>query len=107
MNVTLEAAQLYSNFAWLGKLVWEGKEIVLLKDGKPFLKILPHPEGEPTDEVLSRPVGLMKGQIWISPDFCDDDPEIIEAFEGKYSDETLFEPYIVQPEPEDRKSSDL
>ena len=55
MNVTLEAAQLYSNLAWLGKLVWEGKEIVLLKDGQPYLKLLPHPDGEPSDEMLSTP----------------------------------------------------
>ena len=98
MNVTLEGAQLYSNFSWLGKLVWEGKEIVLLKDGQPYLKLLPHPDGEPSDEVLPRPVGLMKGQIWISPDFDEPDEDLIAAFEGKYSNDSLFEPFLIHPE---------
>ena len=107
MNVTLEAAQLYSNLAWLGKLVWEGKEIVLLRDGQPFLKLLPHPDGEPPDEALSRPIGLMKGQIWISPEFYEDDPDIIEAFEGKYSNDVLFEPFLIHPETGEEKPTKL
>ena len=98
MNVTLEGAQLYSNLSWLGKLVWEGKEIVLLKDGQPYLKLLPHPDGEPSDEVLRRPVGLMAGQIWISPDFFEEDWDLIEAFEGKYAnDEVVFEGFYIGP----------
>lgn len=99
MNITLEGAQLYSNLAWLGKLVWEGEEIVLLKDGQPYLKLLPHPDGEPSDEVLPRPIGLMAGQIWISPDFDEEDQDIIEAFEGKYAnDEVVFEGFYIKPE---------
>ena len=107
MNVALEAAQLYSNLAWLGKLVWEGKEIVLLKDGQPYLKLLPHPEGEPSDEVLQRPIGLMAGQIWISPDFYEEDTDLIEAFEGKYSNDALFEPFLIHSESGEEKSPDL
>ena len=99
MNITLEGAQLYSNLAWLGKLVWEGKDIVLLKNGQPYLKLLPHPEGEPSDEVLPRPIGLMAGQIWISPDFDEEDLDIIEAFEGKYAnDEVVFGGFYIKPE---------
>ncbi len=106
MNVTLEGAQLYSNLAWLGKLVWEGKEIFLLKDGKPYLKLLPHPEGEPPDEVLPRPIGLMAGQIWISPDFDDADQDIIDAFEGKYAnDEVVFKGFYVKPDSAEEPNS--
>ena len=106
MNVTLEGAQLYSNLSWLGKLVWEGKEIVLLKDGQPYLKLLPHPDGEPSEEVLPRPVGLMKGQIWISPEFYEEDIDLIEAFEGKYSNDALFEPFLIHPETTEKQSDD-
>ena len=107
MNVTLEGAQLYSNLSWLGKLAWEGKEIVLLKDGQPYLKLVPHPDGSPPNEVLPRPVGLMKDRIWISPDFDEEDLEIIEAFEGKYSNDSLFEPFLIHPESGEKKSQDF
>ena len=79
MQVTMSAAE--SNLAWLGKLVWEGKEIVILRDGKPYLKLLPHPEGEPSHEILPRPYGLMEGQAWISPDFEEPDVEMVETAE--------------------------
>ena len=67
MQVTMSAAE--SNLAWLGKLVWEGKEIVILREGKPYLKLVPHPDGEASTEELPRPYGLMEGQAWISPEF--------------------------------------
>ncbi len=81
MQVTMSAAE--SNLPWLGKLVWEGKEIVILRKGKPYLKLIPHPDGEPCDEALPRPYGLLEGQAWISPDFDEPAVEIIEASEGK------------------------
>ena len=76
MQVTLSAAE--SNLAWLGKLVWEGKDIVILREGKPYLKLIPHPDGEPSDEVLQRPYGLMEGQARIAPDF---DKPVVEMCE--------------------------
>jgi antitoxin (DNA-binding transcriptional repressor) of toxin-antitoxin stability system len=79
MQVTIKAAE--SNLAWLGKLVWEGKEIVILREGKPYLKLVPHPDGGPSDEVLPRPYGLMEGQVWISPDFDKPAVEICDPTE--------------------------
>ena len=79
MQVTMSAAE--SNLAWLGKLVWEGKEIVILREGKPYLELIPHPHGEPSDEMLPRPYGLMAGQVWISPDFDRPAVEICEPAE--------------------------
>jgi hypothetical protein len=70
MQVTIKAAE--SNLAWLGKLVWEGK---------PYLKLVPHPDGGPSDEVLPRPYGLMEGQVWISPDFDKPAVEICDPTE--------------------------
>ena len=41
----------------------------------------------------------MAGQIWISPDFDEEDLDIIEAFEGKYAnDEVVFEGFYIKPE---------
>ena len=98
MEVSLEGAQLDSNLHWLGERAWEGQEITILKDGKPYLKLVPHPDGEPSEEELPRPLGLLKGLISISPDFDDTDQDIIDAFEGKYSnDEALFDGYYVKP----------
>ena len=103
-EVSLEGAQLHSNLSWLGKMVWEGKEIVILRKGKPYLKLIPHPDGEPPDEIPPRPIGLLKGLIWMAPDF-DDNTEIIEAFEGKYAnDDHLFEGFLIQPEPDEEPS---
>ena len=79
MQVTMSAAE--SNLAWLGKLVWEGKEIVILREGKPYLKLVPHPDGEPSGEVLPRPYGLLEGQVWISPNFDEPAVEIAEPTE--------------------------
>ena len=41
----------------------------------------------------------MAGQIWISPDFDEEDLDIIEAFEGKYAnDEVVFEGFYIKPD---------
>ena len=106
MEVSLEGAQLNSNLYWLGERAWEGKEIVILRDGKPYIKLIPHPDGKPSGEKLPTPFGLHKGLIWIAPDF-DDDTEIIEMFEGKYSnDEVLFEGFLVRPEADEGQPND-
>ena len=87
---------------YLGRKAWEdGEEITITHKGKPYLKLIPHPDGSPFDELNgTRGIGLghHHGKIWLAPDF-DDNTEIIEAFEGKYSnDEHLFEDYLVRPQ---------
>ena len=97
MEVSLEGAQLDSNLYWLGERAWEGTEIIILREGKPYLKLVPHPDGEPSGEKLPRPFGLLEGLIWISPDFDEPDQDIIDAFEGKYSnDEVVFEGFYIK-----------
>ena len=89
VNISEAKAQLSK----LAKLAWEGEEVIIAKSGKPFLKLSPYqPEEEPEPEKLERrPIGLLKGQIWVAPDFDETDEEIIEAFEGKWStDSDLF-----------------
>lgn len=93
---------------YLGRKAWEtGDEIVITHKGKPYLKLIPHPDGAPYHELNgTRRIGLgsYHGRIWMSPDF-DDNTEIIEAFEGKYSDDDhLFEDYLVRPESVDDAS---
>jgi prevent-host-death family protein len=51
-----------------------GEEVVIARAGKPVAKIVPIPPHQP-----ARKLGLMKGRIWISPDF--DDPLPAELFD--------------------------
>jgi prevent-host-death family protein len=47
-----------------------GEEVVISRDGTPVAKIVPIESSKPPVKF-----GDMKGQIWISPDFDDPDPE--------------------------------
>jgi len=62
-------AQAKARFSELVRRAMSGEEVVIAKDNKPVLKLVP----------LHRPKGLRtpgsaKGQIWIAPDF-DETPE--------------------------------
>jgi antitoxin (DNA-binding transcriptional repressor) of toxin-antitoxin stability system len=59
----------------LGELAWQGERVVIAKAGKPYLDLVPHRGAE-------RKLGVLKGQIWIAPDFDETPEEVIEAFEG-------------------------
>lgn len=66
--------------------VARGEEIVITKDGEPLatLKAVPvqpkAPEGK-------RVFGQLKGQVWLTPDFDDPDPEFERLFyEGDLND---------------------
>ncbi len=69
-----------SQLSKLGELAWQGEEVVIARAGKPYLVLSPYraPAGK-------RRIGQLKGKIWMAPDFDETDPDIIEAFEGKYS----------------------
>ena len=99
MQVNMHEAK--AQLSKLAKLAWQGEEVIIAKSGKPFLKLVPYeepaapepePEAAPEPEKRERrPLGLLKGQIWMAPDFDETDEEIIEAFEGKWStDSDLF-----------------
>ena len=75
MQVNMHEAK--SQLSRLGELAWKGEEIVIAKAGKPYLDLVPH---RPRSR---RTLGLLKGRIWIAPDFDETPPEVIEAFEGR------------------------
>ena len=75
MQVNMHEAK--AQLSRLGELAWKGEEIVIAKAGKPYLDLVPH---QPRTQ---RKVGLLKGLIWIAPDFDQTPLEVIEAFEGR------------------------
>jgi prevent-host-death family protein len=56
--------------------VQQGKEIIIAKAGKPIARLTAYENATPP---LRVPGGL-EGQIWISPDFDDPDPELEKLF---------------------------
>ena len=89
---------------YLGRVVWQdGEEVVITNNGKPYLKLVAHPEGDPITKMEeTRGIGRLdkiKGDIWTASDLPETTEDIIEAFEGKYSnDEHLFEGYLIRPD---------
>ena len=73
MRVNMHEAK--SQLSRLGRLVWAGEEVVICRDGKPYLRLTAY-------EPASRVPGLWKGKVWIAPDFDETPPEVIDAFEG-------------------------
>ena len=74
MQVNMHEAK--SQLSRLGELAWKGEEIVIAKAGRPYLDLVPHRPRTP------RRLGLLKGRIWVAPDFDETPVEVIEAFEG-------------------------
>ena len=66
-----------SQLSRLGKLAWEGEEIVIAKAGEPYLLLKPYKR--PAEE--RRPGGL-EGQIWMAPDFDEPDEELMDLIEN-------------------------
>ena len=62
-----------SQLSKLGRLVWEGEEVVIARAGKPYLRLLPY-------RAPDRRLGLLEGQIWIADDFDETPQEIIDSF---------------------------
>ena len=85
---------------YLGRVAWQdGEDVIITRKGKPYLKLIAHPDGD-LKAVYQKPipVDLPGAKVWISPEYFEEDTEIIEAFEGKYSDDSLFEPFLIDPE---------
>ena len=75
MKVSMHEAK--PQLARLGKLAWEGEEIIITEAGEPYLRLVPYRE-----RLKERKPGVLKGQIWMSPDFDEPDEELIEAIEN-------------------------
>ena len=67
MKVNMREAK--SQLSKLGKLAWEGEEIVIAKAGEPYLRLEPYRKPK-----TKRKMGALKGQIWMAPDFRRDTP---------------------------------
>ena len=73
MKVNMHEAK--SQLSRLGKLAWEGEEIVIAKAGEPYLRLEPFRE-----HLEKRKLGGLEGQIWIAPDFDETPQEVIDSF---------------------------
>ena len=58
----------------LGKLAWEGEEIIITKAGEPYL-LQPYRK-----QKIRRKLGVLSGQIWVAPDFDETPQEVIDSF---------------------------
>ena len=72
MKVNMHEAK--SQLSRLGKLAWEGEEIVIARAGEPWLRLEPYRE-----HLKERKPGGLEGQIWMSEDFDEEDEGFIEA----------------------------
>ncbi len=73
MKVNMHEAK--SQLSKLGKLAWEGEEIVIAKAGEPYLRLEPYRKPK-----TKRKSGVLKGKIWIAPDFDETPQEVIDSF---------------------------
>ena len=84
MKVNMHEAK--SQLSRLGRLAWEGEEIVIAKAGEPWLRLEPYRKAR-----TRRKLGTLQGKIWMAPDF-DETPS---AVSGLFYGSTVF------PEPKD------
>lgn len=67
-----------TNLSKLLERVQQGEEIIVGKAGKPIAKLVPYVK--PAKPKEPRKLGLAKGQIFMTPDFNDPDPELEDLF---------------------------
>lgn len=70
MQVNMHEAK--SQLSKLGRLAWEGEEVVIARAGKPYLRLTPYRE--------PRKLGLLEGQIRIADDFDETPQDVIDSF---------------------------
>ena len=75
MKVNMHEAK--SQLSKLGKLAWQGEEIIIAKAGEPWLCLTPYREKR-----QKRIMGGMENLFWMSPDFDDEDEELISDIEN-------------------------
>ena len=73
MKVNMREAK--SQLSRLGRAAWAGEEVVIARAGEPYLRLVPYRERK-----ARRKLGGLEGQIWMSPDFDETPPDVIEAF---------------------------
>jgi prevent-host-death family protein len=74
---TVDLDEAKTKLSQLVKRAAAGEEIVIAKAGRPLARLVPLAK-----RTTPRPLGLLAGQVWISPDFDDPLPdEIMQHFE--------------------------
>ena len=73
MKVNMHEAK--SQLSKLGKLAWQGEEVVIAKAGEPYLRLEPYRE-----QKSKRKLGALKGQIRMASDFDETPQEVIDSF---------------------------
>ncbi|MHC8383144.1 type II toxin-antitoxin system Phd/YefM family antitoxin [Pseudomonas sp. LB3P14] len=75
LQVNMHEAQ--SQLDQLAELAWRGDTVVITKDGKPYLNLLPHIKTS-----RARKPGRLKGKIRIYADFQKSAEDITDGFES-------------------------
>ena len=75
VKVTMYEAK--TRLSRLGELAWEGEVVVITCAGKPSLRLEPYRERRE-----KRKLGVLKGQVSMSPDFDEPDEQAVELFEN-------------------------
>ena len=75
--VKVELHEAQSQLTRLGRLAWEGEEVVIAKSGEPWLRLVPYRR-----EPKRRRLGTLRGKIRIAPDFDETPSAVTEQFEG-------------------------
>ena len=75
IQVNMHEAQ--SQLDQLAEFAWQGDTVVITKDGKPYLNLLPH-----VDTTRARKPGRLKGIIRMTADFERRSEDIIDGFEN-------------------------
>ena len=72
---------------YLGRVAWtDGEDVIITRKGKPYLKLVAHPDGSSLVERRgTRGISPDAGKTWVASDLPETSKEIIDAFEGKWS----------------------
>lgn len=76
----MQIVNIYQAKTQLSQLIQQaqqGQDVIIAKAGKPVVRVIPF-----KPEKKDRQPGLLKGQIKVSPDFDEEDPEINKLFYG-------------------------
>lgn len=67
-----------TNLSKLIELTQTGQDVVIAKAGKPVVKLVAY-----KDKLKPRRAGLLKGKIFVPPDFNEENPGINKLFYGE------------------------
>ncbi len=77
-RVKVNMREAKSQLSQLAERAWNGDKVVITKNGKPYLDLLPH-----VDTPRARRPGRLKGAIRMSADFDKTLDDLIDGFEDR------------------------